>query len=65
MSLFQTVNGKDVEAFRKGGHNLFSIKFNQGGELPDELAGMFTSERFADAAITAYIQKGVKDKKSA
>lgn len=55
MSKFTTPNGKDVETFIDPKTAHVRIKFNQGGELPEELSGLFTSERVANQAIAAYI----------
>ena len=56
MSVFTTHKGKDVATFicPKTAHH--RIKFVQGGELPEVLSGLYTSERLADAAIVRYIE---------
>ena len=57
MSKFTTPNGKDVATFicPKSAHH--RIKFVQGGELPEKLTGVYTSERLADQAIINYIEE--------
>lgn len=57
MSKFTTPKGKDVATFvcPKTAH--YRIKFVQGGELPEKLTGVYTSERLADEAITNYIEE--------
>jgi hypothetical protein len=65
MSEFITPNGKTVSSYIDPQTVTFRIKFNQGGELPAELSGMFTSKVFADRAILAYIQKQDKPKDKA
>ena len=35
----------------------YQVKFNGGGELPQELTGVFTSTREADIAISRYNSK--------
>jgi hypothetical protein len=57
MSKFTTAYGKDVATFVDPKTTMYKVKFVQGGELPEELAGYFTSERLADAAINFYIEK--------
>lgn len=57
MSQFTTPKGKDVATFicPKTAHH--RIKFVQGGELPEKLSGLYTSERLADQAIVSYIEE--------
>lgn len=56
MSQFTTPKGKDVATFicPKTAHH--RIKFVQGGELPEKLSGVYTSEQLADQAIIMYIE---------
>jgi len=56
MSKFTTEYGKDVATFvcPKTAH--YRIKFVQGGELPERLSGLYTSEGLADQAIRHYIE---------
>lgn len=65
MSTFETPNGKQIATFVEANSPMYRIKFTTGGELPSELQGVFTSEKFADRAIKAYLQsykKPVKEK---
>ena len=55
MAKFITPNGKDVSSYVTPNTALWAVKFNQGGELPQQLSGTFTSERLADVAINQYI----------
>lgn len=57
MSKFTTPKGKDVATFicPKTAH--YRIKFVQGGELPELLSGLYTSERLADQAIVQYLEE--------
>ena len=57
MSKFTTAYGKDVETYRDPNGAHIRIKFVQGGELPECLSGVFTSEFMADRAITSYIEE--------
>lgn len=60
MSKFTTPKGKDVSTYVDPITAHIKIKFDQGGELPAELAGLFTSTMFADRAIVSYIEKQTK-----
>lgn len=53
--MFTTPNGKSISTFIEPNTSLIRIKFDTGGELPEELSGYFTSERSAHQAITNYI----------
>lgn len=57
MSTFTTTNGKDVATFICPKTSYHKIKFIQGGELPESLTGLFTSEAIADRAISEYLAK--------
>lgn len=63
MSSFITPNGKGVSTFICPTTAHVRIKFDQGGELPAELSGIFTSVRFADQAIISYLEKQTKEEK--
>jgi len=67
MSQHTTPNGKTVSTYMVPNSNHVAIKFNQGGELPEELTGLFTSHKVADQAIYGYLskqeQKKATDKK--
>lgn len=56
MSKFTTPKGKDVATFICPKTTLHRIKFVQGGELPEKLTGLYTSEALADQAIVAYLE---------
>jgi len=57
MSKFVTPKGKEVATFicPKTAH--YRVKFVQGGELPEVLSGLYTSERVADQAISQYLEE--------
>ena len=57
MEQFVTPNGKPVSTYIIPNTGHVGIKFNQGGELPAELSGAFTSTRLAEIAIKNYIEK--------
>lgn len=54
---FETKKGKTVRLYSEG--NGWKIKFYPGGEVPEELSGIFTSEGIATKAIQQYIEIGV------
>lgn len=57
MSKFTTPKGKDVATFICPKTAMHRIKFVQGGELPEKLTGVYTSERLADQAIATYLEE--------
>ncbi len=63
MSTFQTAGGKTVATFREPKNCHIKIKFVPGGELPEELSGLFTTEKLADQAIKHYIEKSTPAEK--
>jgi len=62
MSTFTTAKGKGVATFFDSKVAAYRIKFTEGGELPAAFAGIFTSERMADKAITSYLAEGKQGK---
>lgn len=59
MKKYTTPKGKEIELVYAGRN--IACRFVGGGELPEELAGLFTDERQADQAITKYLARKVKD----
>ena len=57
MKTFETPNGKVIQLVicPKTAH--VKIQFASGGELPEELAGLYTSEGFAEKDVIAYLEK--------
>lgn len=53
MKQWETVNGKHLEYYREG--NGIKFKFKEGGEIPDCLDGIYTSEREAELAAVKYL----------
>lgn len=60
---FETPNGKKITIVNVG--RLLKIQFTSGGELPEELSGLFTDVRTATIAINKYLEtKAPRSKKS-
>jgi len=55
--IYTTPAGKDIEirVDKKTGH--LSIGFTQGGEIPEMLSGLYTSDWEAEKAIVTYLDK--------
>jgi hypothetical protein len=51
----KTLKGKEIK-FRYVG-NLLQVYFPEGGQVPDELSGFYTSEREATLAVHRYWEK--------
>jgi hypothetical protein len=54
--IFTTAYGKDVAAYVDKTSSMYRVKFVQGGEIPECLEGIFTSEEKANIAIRSYIE---------
>ena len=63
MKSFETVLGKKIEQFIDPKTNLIRLKFVPGGELPEELTGLYKSERDVEKSVILYLDR-VKDKKT-
>jgi len=59
---FETLLGKKIELFIDPKTAHIKLKFVPGGELPEELTGLYTSERSAEKDILFYLER-VKEKK--
>ena len=57
MKTFTTPNGKEIQIQRDPRSAQYFIQFGSGGELPEELSGIFTNELFAQTAINKYLEK--------
>lgn len=57
MPKYLTPNGKEIESYRCSQSAQWKIKFTSGGELPEELTGIFTTDKFAEIAINKYLEK--------
>lgn len=51
-----TANGKEVQVIPNG-KGAYKIQFATGGELPEALAGLYTSSRQALIDATSYVEK--------
>tara|TARA_B110000977_G_C10926561_1_gene435339 strand:- start:432 stop:695 length:264 start_codon:yes stop_codon:yes gene_type:complete len=57
MSEVKTPAGKVIETFVDPITAHLKVRFADGGVLPEELSGMFTSKALADIAIQMYLLK--------
>jgi hypothetical protein len=55
MEIFVTPNGKEIKIVNSPGSGHYKIMFATGGELPQELEGLFTSVHSAEKAVIRYI----------
>lgn len=63
MQTFATPNGKELTLERCPRTAHLKVKFVGGGEVPAELAGLYTAEVFAEKDIRKYLEtKATKDK---
>lgn len=63
MKTFQTHGGKEIQLVRNNKTAQINIQFGSGGELPEDLLGIFTSEREAEIAVNAYLER-TREKKN-
>lgn len=52
-----THGGKEVELRVDTRSSLYKFQFTSGGELPVELQGLFTEEKYAKQALTRYLDR--------
>lgn len=50
-----TPNGKEIKIINAPGTGHYKIQFTQGGELPAELDGLYTSSAVAQVAVRNYL----------
>jgi len=55
MDTFMTPNGKEIKIVNAPGTGHYKIQFTQGGELPHELTGFYTSSAIAQVAVRNYL----------
>ena len=55
MSNFVTAGGKEIEIFTDPATAHVKVKFKDGGQLPAELSGLFTSKAVAEVAVRSYV----------
>lgn len=54
MKTFETPAGKEIQIPRTP-QGSYKIQFATGGELPENLTGLFTSEKAAEVAVRVYL----------
>ena len=59
---YQTAGGKEIQVFIDPKTAHCKIQFVPGGELPQELAGLYTSAAMADIAVNAYLLRSADTK---
>lgn len=59
MRTYKTPNGKEITTFYSG-RNL-AVRFTSGGELPEELSGVWTNEVELDKTIQKYLAHKERD----
>lgn len=52
-----TKGGKTIEVLPVKGHALYKVQFQNGGRLPKELTGNWTSRLDADTAVKNYLAR--------
>ena len=52
---YKTKGVKELQAFIEPGTSHYKIKFEGGGEVPEELSGAYTSISMVDTAVFNYI----------
>lgn len=57
MKEYKTKAGKEIALIICPKTNHIKLQFTSGGELPEELTGLFTSEREAEKVITQYLER--------
>lgn len=50
-----TPGGKEIELIVDNKSALYRFQFRSGGELPQELSGLFTEEKYARQALNRYL----------
>lgn len=53
---YKSKTDKNLKICRVKNSGLFAIKFTGGGEVPDDLKGMWTTPSLAEAAIEKYMR---------
>jgi hypothetical protein len=62
---FETEAGKKIEMFIEQKTAQIKLKFVPGGQLPEELTGIYTSEAAAEKDIRKYLEKAKESKPKA
>lgn len=59
---FVTANDKELEIYTDPQTAHVKVKFKEGGQLPEELSGLFTSKAVAEVAVTSYLLRTHEEK---
>lgn len=54
---------KELQAFIQPGTSHYILKYEGGGELPEELSGVYTNISLVDEAVLRYISNSKDDSK--
>lgn len=60
---FKTPAGKTITFLREPRNGYIKIQFSEGGELPLELQGFFTTPIMAEKAVRAYVDSKTQKSK--
>jgi hypothetical protein len=63
METYITSGGKEIEIFTDPATAHVKVRFKKGGELPEQLSGLFTSVAVAEVAVRSYILNNKELKK--
>ena len=55
MKTFETPAGKEIQLIREQKTHHIKIQFGSGGEIPEELSGVFNSQIAAEKAVNIYL----------
>lgn len=64
METFLTAGGKEIQIVTDPRTAHVKVQFKEGGELPEELSGLFTSKAIAEVAVRSYLLNNVTTKTS-
>ena len=59
---YKTKGVKEIQTFVKQGTAHYELQWSDGGQLPAELGGLFTSLNTVDTAVLKYIHTQKEDK---
>ena len=59
---YKTKGVKEIQTIVKQGTSHYQLQWSDGGQLPAELAGLFTSLNTVDTAVLKYIHTQKEDK---
>jgi hypothetical protein len=64
MTEFFTAGGKELQIITDPQTAHIKVQFKEGGQLPEELSGLFTSKAIAEIAIQSYLLNNTETKKT-